>query len=182
MGERWSYLNYARLLEARDDLEGYRKYLGRLLESDGKRLDAGSILELGRIVGLEPCPVEDAKRVVHLIRSYPHDPASHPGDHLALAMALYRAGECDPARDAIQQYMTQDQEGAWYAHPLMAMVEQGLGHRREAEEQVEKARRKRDEIREHAASRRHIFDPATFEYDLLLRQAESALGAKGGPS
>src|SRR5262249_3808345 len=119
IGERWAYLTHARLFVIRNDLEGYRKYLGRLIESDGRRLDAGSIVELGRIVGLAPCPVEDAKRVLRLIRSYPRDPAAHPVELVGLAMALHRAGEWQEARATALEYMEQDAQDAWAVLPLM---------------------------------------------------------------
>jgi hypothetical protein len=153
-----------------------------LLESAATRLDAGSALELGRIVGLAPCPVEDARRVLRLIQGFPRDPAAHPSDLIGRAMALHRAHEWEEARTTAQDYMTRDPNDAWVVYPLLAEVEHRLGHRREAEHLLAKAREQRDKLREQMAARGKILDPGIVEYDLLVRQAESTLAAKGGSS
>jgi tetratricopeptide (TPR) repeat protein len=179
IGDGWAYLTYARLFLVRDDPAGYRQNLGRLLESAATRLDAGSALELGRIVGLAPCPIEDAQRVLRLIQSFPRDPAAHPSDLIGLAMALHRAQQWEAARATALDYMTRDPNDAWFVYPLMAEVEHRLGQHQDAEQHLAKAREKRDKLRAQTASRGKILDPGFFEHDLLVRQAESALAASG---
>jgi hypothetical protein len=64
----------------------------------------------------------------------------------------------------------------------MAMVERGLGRRKEADEHLARARHERVEHFERSLSAGVFFDPGSFEYNLMIGEAEATLRSPGGSS
>ena len=176
-----AHLAYARLFLLRGDQQGYTRFLDRSLESFESRPDIWSAWQLGRIIGLEPCSVADAERVARLIQIPAKDSIFRPRHLLSLAMALYRAGQWESARSALEEYLQKPREESELAPPLMAMVEHRLGHHREAEEQLSKARQDFGEHRRHTASADAFLEPGWFDYERLYHEAEAMFDAKGQP-
>ena len=174
----YARLTYARLFLLRGDQEGYNRFLQHSLEAYEKRPDVRLAWQLGRIIGLAPCSVADAERVVRAIPIPSKDSMARPSYQFARAMALYRAGQWEPARSALHEFMEKSHD-AWLGHPLMAMVEHRLGHRREAEDQLSKAKVKLDDHREHTASAGAFVEPGWFEYELFDREARSVIDPAG---
>ncbi len=174
-----AHLAYARLFLLRGDQQGYGRFLERALESFEKRPESRSVWQLGRIVGLAPCPVADAERVARLIRVPSKDSIFGPRDLLSLAMAQYRAGQWEPARTALEEFLRKPRDESWLAYTLMAMVEQRLGHHREAREQLSKARESLGEHRQHTASAVDFLEPGWFDYERLYHEAETMFDSKG---
>ena len=88
-------------------------------------------------------------------------------------MALYRAEQWEPARAALEEFQQKPREESELAPPLMAMVEHRLGHHREAEEQLSKARQDFGEHRRRTASADAFLDPGWFDYERLYHEAET---------
>ncbi len=94
-------------------------------------------------------------------------------------MAHYRAGQWEPARAALADFMTKDPHDTWLGHPLMAMIEHRLGHAKEASEQLAQARRTaRRASRAGERVRLAFFDDGWFEYDHFYREAVSIIEPK----
>jgi WD40 repeat protein/tRNA A-37 threonylcarbamoyl transferase component Bud32 len=176
--EQDAYLSYARLFLIRGDRPGYRRLLGRFLDSCEQGADPDGLEQLGRMVGLAPCPVAVAERVVRLLRIPFPEPAGHRTHQFSLGLAYHRAGHRDAARTALNDFRTHAPHGAWLTHPVMAMIEHDLGHVREADLELARARETLDRWREHEASGGGLLDPNGFEYDLLYREACSRIGPK----
>ena len=174
-----AHLAYARLFLLRGDQQGYGRFLERVARILEKRPESRSVWQLGRIVGLAPCPVADAERVARLIRVPSKDSIFGPRDLLSLAMALYRAGQWEPARTALEEFLRKPRDESWLAYTLMAMVEQQLGHHREAREQLSKARESLGEHRQHTASAVDFLEPGWFDYERLYHEAETMFDSKG---
>ena len=174
-----AHIAYARLFLLRGDVQGYRRFLDRSLESFESRPDAPSAWQLGRIIGLAPCSAAVAERVARLIRTPAKDSIFRPRQLIALAMALYRAEQWESARSALEEFLKKPHDESWLAHPLMAMVEHRLGHHREAEAQFSKAREDFGEHRRHTASADAFLDPGWFDYERLYHEAETLIRREG---
>jgi WD40 repeat protein/tRNA A-37 threonylcarbamoyl transferase component Bud32 len=177
----YAQLDYARLFLMRGDERGYKELLRHSLETCERRPDAQAAWQLGRIVGLAPCPAAEAERVVRLIRIPPKESVARPSHLLSMAMARYRAEQWEPARRDLHEFATTSHNDSWIAHPLMAMVENRIGQRREAEDQLSKAGQKLDEHRTHSGSTGALLEPGWFEYESLYREARSMIDSKDQP-
>ena len=93
-------------------------------------------------------------------------------------MAHYRAGQCEPARAALVNFMTKDPDASWLGHPLMAMIEHKLGHAKEASEQLGHARDRLERHRESTNAAGIFFDEGWFDYVRAYREAGSLLEPK----
>jgi WD40 repeat protein/tRNA A-37 threonylcarbamoyl transferase component Bud32 len=172
-------ISYARLFLIRGDRRGFLEFVGRYLESCEARFDAGMAWQARRLVGLAPCPVTEAERSLRLVRLATPRLTVAPFFRYAMGMAQFRAGQWEPARATLQDYMTGANHDAWLAHPVLAMVEHRLGHGRDALGHLARAKERIEEHREHAASAGDLLEPGWFEYELLYREAESMIAPKG---
>jgi WD40 repeat protein/tRNA A-37 threonylcarbamoyl transferase component Bud32 len=175
----YARLDYARLLLMRGDREGYRRFLLRSLEASEARPDTQTTWLLGRIVGLAPCPVDQARRVARLIRIPSPESNVRASRLVAQAMARYRAGEWEEAHFALRPLDVTPDGDAWFARPLRAMIEHRLGHRREAEEHLSRSKDMIDRHGKQAASAAAFVDPVWFEYEVFYREARSLIESEG---
>jgi WD40 repeat protein/tRNA A-37 threonylcarbamoyl transferase component Bud32 len=180
--ERATPISFARLFLIRGDRRGFLEFVGRYLDSCEKQFDAGMAWQAGRVVGLAPCPAAEAERGLRLVRLAKPRETVAPFFRFAEAMAQFRAGQWEPTRATLQDFMTGAEHDAWWAHPIMAMVEHRLGHDREALGHLARAKERIEEHRENAASAGDLLEPDWFEYELLYREADSMIAPKGPSS
>jgi WD40 repeat protein/tRNA A-37 threonylcarbamoyl transferase component Bud32 len=140
-----AWLNYARVLIERGDLDGYHRLCARVLDAYEKQPHPELAWIAAYTIGLGPGPPPRAARMAELAGTKLPAQLRHPHHSFALALAHFRAMEWEPASVAIANFMKGDPASAWRAWPVLAMTEYRLGRVAESKKALELATQWREE-------------------------------------
>jgi Tfp pilus assembly protein PilF len=148
-----------------------------MLDELGSDSSSSLAVHAARVFALAPCPRAEAARLTRAVELGISQQAGAPHAFFAMALAHFRAEDWEPARAALQAAMDHDPLLVGHGSALMAIVEQRLGHAKEAKRSLEIAQRLLQEQQQNAAacSKPSLINPVLLDVQILCREAASLI-------